>query len=45
MEGALLALALLALSPPARVVDDYGRALAVARARGAPIFVEAWAPW
>ena len=25
--------------------DDYPRALSEARARGVPIFVEAWAPW
>jgi hypothetical protein len=25
--------------------DDYARALAEARARHVPIFVEAWAPW
>ncbi|HVO11692.1 MAG TPA: hypothetical protein VMX54_13195 [Vicinamibacteria bacterium] len=25
--------------------DDYGRALADARARSLPLFIEAWAPW
>jgi hypothetical protein len=25
--------------------DDYGKALAEARARKVPIFIEAWAPW
>ncbi len=25
--------------------DDYGRALADARARALPLFIEAWAPW
>ena len=25
--------------------DDYTRALAEARTRGEPLFVEAWAPW
>jgi tetratricopeptide (TPR) repeat protein len=25
--------------------DDYGRALSEARARGVPLFVDAWAPW
>jgi len=25
--------------------DDYGRALAEARARKVPIFIESWAPW
>jgi hypothetical protein len=27
------------------VEDDYPRALADAKARGVPIFVDAWAPW
>ncbi len=27
------------------VADDYTRALAEARARKVPLFVEAWAPW
>lgn len=27
------------------ISDDYTRALAQARARKLPIFVEAWAPW
>jgi hypothetical protein len=27
------------------VADDYPRALAEARGRGVPLFVEAWAPW
>lgn len=27
------------------IEDDYGRALAEARARGVPLFVDAWAPW
>jgi hypothetical protein len=26
-------------------VDDYSRAVAQARAKSVPIFVEAWAPW
>ncbi|HSS45228.1 MAG TPA: hypothetical protein VLO07_07790 [Thermoanaerobaculia bacterium] len=39
------------VSPPAArevlpfIADDYPRALAEARARKLPIFVEAWAPW
>jgi len=49
----LLALAGLALAeasaaaPPAVpfLRDDYGKALAQARERNLPIFVEAWAPW
>lgn len=45
-----LALALaLAASPatggPPFVADDYGRALAEARARGVPLVVDVWAPW
>ncbi|HEX5043016.1 MAG TPA: hypothetical protein VFV75_08920 [Candidatus Polarisedimenticolaceae bacterium] len=27
------------------VEDDYARALAEAKARAVPLFVEAWAPW
>ena len=27
------------------VEDDYSKALAQARAKNVPIFVEAWAPW
>lgn len=27
------------------IEDDYARALHEARARGIPIFIEAWAPW
>ena len=27
------------------IEDDYGKALAEARAKKLPIFVEAWAPW
>ncbi len=53
----LVALALLALAPPARaasrppgpalpfIEDDYPKALALARARHLPLFVDAWAPW
>ena len=25
--------------------DDYGKALAEAKARNLPLFIEAWAPW
>jgi hypothetical protein len=53
---ALLALALLGCSPSANVAtvgahaipfieDDWSRALAEARQRDVPLFVEAWAPW
>jgi hypothetical protein len=49
---ALLAAALLALAAapaPTSVVpfidDDYATALAQARARNLPLFIEAWAPW
>ncbi len=27
------------------IADDYARAVAEARARKVPIFIEAWAPW
>jgi hypothetical protein len=27
------------------IADDYARALADARARDVPLFVESWAPW
>ena len=27
------------------IEDDYPKALAAARSRGVPIFLEAWAPW
>ena len=52
----LLALALLGCSPSANVAtvgahaitfieDDWSKALAEARQRDVPLFVEAWAPW
>jgi hypothetical protein len=48
-----LLIALLLAAGPARaaaggprwISDDYPRALAEAKARGVPIFVDAWAPW
>lgn len=41
---------LLALAPAPKTTlpfinDDYGRALAEAKARNLPLFIEAWAPW
>ena len=44
------ALAVISAAPPtAREVlpwtEDYAKAVADARARNVPIFVEAWAPW
>ena len=27
------------------VEDDFGRALALAKARKLPVFIEGWAPW
>ncbi len=47
---ALTGLAAVSASPAASRevlpwVDDYGSAVAQARARNVPIFVEAWAPW
>jgi hypothetical protein len=49
----LIAVALLALPPAAlpapgtasRFSDDWAGALAAARARKVPLFVDAWAPW
>ena len=38
-QGAAAALAL------PFIEDDYGRALAEAKAKAVPLFVEAWAPW
>jgi endonuclease YncB( thermonuclease family) len=45
-------LALTSAAPHARgktalpfIHDDYAKALAQARARHLPIFIEAWAPW
>ena len=34
-------------SPPVVpfIEDDFGRALALAKARKLPIFIEGWAPW
>lgn len=47
---AALLLALAPAAPATKTVlpfieDDYGRALAEARARNLPLFIEAWAPW
>ena len=51
-RSALLLLAFLTLAPLARatevlpfVEDDYSKALAAAKTKHVPIFVEAWAPW
>ncbi len=53
-RGLLLGLAVIGLASAARAgstkpvlpfQDDYARALAEARAKKLPIFVEAWAPW
>jgi hypothetical protein len=40
----------LALAPAHKTVlpfieDDYGKALAEAKAKKLPLFIEAWAPW
>ena len=51
--GALMlpAAAATAAAPPGRpqvlpwIHDDYARALAEAKARKLPLFVESWAPW
>jgi hypothetical protein len=51
-QATRLLLLLLALAPIARAAevlpfidDDYAKALARARTKHVPIFVEAWAPW
>jgi hypothetical protein len=51
LAAAGLSAAVLAAPAPARksalpfIEDDYPRALAEARSKKLPIFVEAWAPW
>jgi hypothetical protein len=51
MRTVLLALVLAAAAPAGAagplpfVSDDYGRALADARARHVPLVVDVWAPW
>ncbi len=57
MRSPLAVLAVLAALAPAApatsapssglpfIADDYAKALAEARARKVPLFVEAWAPW
>ena len=50
MNVLVTAALLAALAPAPRgalpfVEDDYGKALAEARARSLPLFIEAWAPW
>jgi hypothetical protein len=46
LAAALLAAPLLAAAGgPAWISDDYPKALAEAKARKVPIFVDAWAPW
>ncbi|MGA7617100.1 MAG: hypothetical protein WBX15_18185 [Thermoanaerobaculia bacterium] len=47
--GALLSTAALGATTKSHLLpfihDDYARALAQAKAKNAPLFVEAWAPW
>jgi hypothetical protein len=43
--AALVAPLLASGAVPSRFADDYGAALAAARARGVPLVVDAWAPW
>ena len=52
MRRLLLTLAVLAAAAPAFssevlpfVENDYGKAIAQAKAKDVPLFVEAWAPW
>lgn len=42
---ALVAALLLAAAGPSWIEDDYPSALAEAKQRDVPIFVDAWAPW
>ncbi len=43
---ALIALPLAAAAEPLPFIeDDYGRAVAEAKARKLPLFVDSWAPW
>ena len=51
-RSALILLAALTFAPLARakevlpfIDDDYSKAVAHAKAKNVPIFVEAWAPW
>jgi hypothetical protein len=48
LATAVLLLALAPAHPRAAVPfieDDYGRALAEARTKDLPLFIEVWAPW
>lgn len=46
MQTLALIAALVAAAPGAqRIEDDYPRAIAEARQRGAPVVVDVWAPW
>ena len=45
LSGGLLLFSGVAASEVLPWVDDYPRALAAARAKNVPLFVEAWAPW
>ena len=52
MKNALIVAAFLAVAPLAHakevlpfIDNDYAKAVAQARAKNVPIFVEAWAPW
>lgn len=49
MAAASIALALLAAPPSPKALpfleNDYPKALAEARARKLPLFIDAWAPW
>ena len=51
-RSALLLLTVLTLAPLARakevlpfIDDDYSKAVAHAKAKNVPLFVDAWAPW
>ena len=51
-RASLLIIAALSIAPLARakevlpfIEDDYSKAVAHARAKNVPLFVDAWAPW
>ena len=52
MRNVLIPLLLLATASPAFanevlpfIENDYGKAVALAKAKNVPLFVDAWAPW
>lgn len=45
LAAVLLAMPLTAAADLPFIADDYAQALAQAKAKNVPIFVDAWAPW